>query len=69
MVRPPETVRDCLAAASAAHKAEHIGCSRQQLLEALTRAHEIRSRFTILDLARLAGVLPDQAYDIIEQWT
>jgi glycerol-1-phosphate dehydrogenase [NAD(P)+] len=69
MVRPPEVIRDCLAAASAAHKAEHIGCSRQLLLEALTHAHEIRSRFTILDLARLAGVLPDQAYDIIEQWT
>ena len=69
MVRPPEVIRDCLAAASAAHKAEHIGCSRQQLLEALTHAHEIRSRFTILDLARLAGVLPDQTYDIIEKWT
>jgi glycerol-1-phosphate dehydrogenase [NAD(P)+] len=69
MVRPPEVIRDCLAAASAAHKAEHIGCTRQRLLEALTRAHEIRSRFTILDLARLAGVLPDQAYDIIEEWT
>jgi glycerol-1-phosphate dehydrogenase [NAD(P)+] len=69
MVRPPEVIRDCLAAASAAHKAEHIGCSRQRLLEALTHAHEIRSRFTILDLARLAGVLPDQAYDIIEEWT
>jgi glycerol-1-phosphate dehydrogenase [NAD(P)+] len=69
MVRPPEIIRDCLAAASAAYKAEHIGCSRQRLLEALTHAHEIRWRFTILDLARLAGVLPDQAYDIIEEWT
>jgi glycerol-1-phosphate dehydrogenase [NAD(P)+] len=69
MVRPPETIRDCLAAASAAHKAEHIGCTHERLLDAVTNAHEIRSRFTILDLARLAGVLPGQARQIVEEWT
>jgi glycerol-1-phosphate dehydrogenase [NAD(P)+] len=68
MVRKPEIIRDCLAAAKAAHKAEHIGCDRPRLLAALLRAHEIRSRFTILDLAYLAGVLPGQAQEIVEGW-
>ena len=68
MVRPPERIRDCLAAAGAAHRAEHIGRDRRGMLAALTHAHEIRSRFTILDLARLAGVLPAAAEQIVEQW-
>jgi glycerol-1-phosphate dehydrogenase [NAD(P)+] len=68
MVRPPEAIRDCLAGASAAWQAEHIGCTRDRLLTALVHAHEIRSRFTILDLARLAGVLPAAAGEIIEAW-
>ncbi len=68
MVRPPERIRDCLAQAGAACRCEHIGCDRDRLRTALTHAHEIRSRFTILDLARLAGVLPAAAGKIVEQW-
>jgi len=68
MVRPPEQLRDCLAAAGAAWRAEDIGCSPQRIRAALLRAHEIRSRFTVLDLANLAGVMPAAAGEIIEQW-
>ena len=69
MVRPPERTRDCLAAAGGAYRAEHIGCPPDRLLAALTHAHEIRSRFTVLDLARLTGVLPAAAQEILEQWS
>ena len=69
MVRPPERTRDCLAAAGGAYRAEHIGCPSKRLLAALTHAHEIRSRFTVLDLARLTGVLPAAAQEILEQWS
>ena len=68
MLRPPETIRDCLAAAGAAWRAEHIGCDRHRLLAAFAHGHEIRSRFTILDLAGLVGVLPGAAGPIVQQW-
>lgn len=68
MPRPPEAIHDCLQAAGAACRASDIQCNRARLLAALRHAHEIRSRFTILDLAHLTGVLPEQAEDIVEQW-
>jgi len=68
MLRPPETIRDCLAAAGAAHRAADIGCDRRRLLAALTHAHEMRPRFTVLDLANLLGLMPDAAREIVEKW-
>jgi glycerol-1-phosphate dehydrogenase [NAD(P)+] len=67
-LHPPEILRQCLASAGAATRAEHIRCSRERLSEAFRRAHEIRSRFTILDLARLVGILPEAADEIVEAW-
>jgi len=68
MLRPPEQIRDCLRLAGAAWRAEDLGCSRDRLRDALLNAHVIRPRFTILDLARLVGVLPAAADEIVEQW-
>jgi glycerol dehydrogenase-like iron-containing ADH family enzyme len=68
LLRPPSMIRDCLRAADAAFRAEDIGCSRERLLTAFLHAHEIRSRFTILDLAFLCGVLPGAAGEIVEAW-
>ena len=65
MLRPPGKIRDCLRLAGAAYRAADIGCDRDRLLAALTHAHEIRSRFTILDLARLMGLMPDCAPDLV----
>jgi len=67
-LRSPARIRDCLARARAAHKPEHIRCTGARLLAALAHAHEIRSRFTILDLAHLTGLLPGQAGEIVEAW-
>jgi glycerol dehydrogenase-like iron-containing ADH family enzyme len=61
-------MRDCLKRAGAAYRAEDIGCSRARLLRALLHAHGIRSRFTCIDLARLVGVLPEAAAEIVEEW-
>jgi hypothetical protein len=68
LVRDPGTVRGCLERAGAACCARDIGCSKDRLLTALLHAHEMRSRFTVLDLARLAGILPAQADEIVEAW-
>jgi glycerol-1-phosphate dehydrogenase [NAD(P)+] len=65
--RSPDTIRDCLNRAGAACRAEDIRCSRARLLAAFRHAHEIRSRFTVLDLAHLVGVLPRAAGEMLEQ--
>ncbi len=68
LLRPPSVIHSCLSGASAAYLPEHIGCSRERLLNVFLHAHEVRSRFTVLDLARLVGVLPSAAEEIIDQW-
>ncbi len=68
LTRPPERIRDCLKHAGGATRAEDIGCSRERLRRALLHAHGMRSRFTVIDLARLVGVLPQAAGEIIEEW-
>ena len=81
MVRPPEQIRNCLASAGGACKAADIAgnClssegsisgeqARMRLLNAFCHAHEIRSRFTILDLAHLTGIMPTAGREIIAQW-
>jgi len=69
MLRSPQQIRGCLAAGGAACRAEDIGCDRDRLLQAFLHAHEIRPRFTVLDLARLLGLMPGAAGEIIERWT
>ncbi len=66
--RRPETIRDWLQRAGGATSAGDIGCSREQLREAALHMHEIRKRFTVVDLAWMLGVLPDAIDEIVEQW-
>jgi glycerol-1-phosphate dehydrogenase [NAD(P)+] len=68
LVRPPELLRDVLRRAGAAASAEDIGCERDRVLAAFAHAHELRARFTVLDLARLVGVLPAAAGEITAAW-
>ena len=68
LVRGPREIRDCLLAAGAAFRAEDIGCSPERLLAAFLHAHEIRSRFTVLDLACIVGVMPAAAGQIVDAW-
>ena len=65
-LRPPERIRNCLKRAAAAYRAEDIGCTRERLLRAVLHLHESRPRFTVIDLARLVGLLPQAAAEIVE---
>jgi glycerol-1-phosphate dehydrogenase [NAD(P)+] len=68
LTRTPETVQRCLALGGGAANAEQIRCGKDRLLRALLHAHEMRSRFTIFDLARCIGILPNSAAEIVEKW-
>jgi glycerol-1-phosphate dehydrogenase [NAD(P)+] len=67
-VKSPAVVRDWLGRAGAAVTIDDIGCSRKQIRDAILHMHEIRRRFTIVDLAWLVGILPDAVDDLIDQW-
>jgi len=66
--RSPQTVRDWLQRAGGATSPEAIGCSAEQLREAALHMHEIRKRFTVVDLAWMLGVLPDSLDEIVQTW-
>jgi len=68
VLRAPGDVKDCLQRAGAAYRAEDIGCGEERILAAFRHAHEIRSRFTVLDLAYLLGIMPKAAEEIVEEW-
>jgi glycerol-1-phosphate dehydrogenase [NAD(P)+] len=67
-VKSPETIQSWLRRAGGAVSMRDIGCSRERIRAAIMHMHEIRRRFTIVDLAWLAGVLPDAADDLIDEW-
>lgn len=64
----PARIKDCLKRAGAAHRLSDIGCSRDHFVEALLRSHQIRARYTVLDLARAAGILPESAGALVDEW-
>ncbi len=67
-VKPPQVIRDWLQRAGGAVCYADIGCSREQVRAAILHMHEIRKRFSIVDLAWLAAVLPDAVDDLIDEW-
>lgn len=68
MLPGPARVKDTLARAGAAHRVQDLGCTRERFLWAALNAAQMRERFTALDLAWVAGVLPDAADDIVTAW-
>ena len=66
MLKPPEELKRCLATAGGAHRAEDLGCTKEYLLEALLHCHEMRARFTVMDMAWMSGIMPGCAEEIIE---
>lgn len=66
--RRPETIRTWLERAGGATGAADIGCSKEQLKGAALHMHEIRKRFTVVDLAWMVGALPEAIGEIVEQW-
>lgn len=66
LARTPAAVKDLLRRAGAAAAIKDLNLSRQRAEQALLHMHEIRKRFTVVDLAWLTGVLPAAADDIID---
>jgi glycerol-1-phosphate dehydrogenase [NAD(P)+] len=66
--RPPEVIKDVLRRAGAAHRLADIGVPRERFLAAALHAHEVRERYTVLELARTVGVLPELAEDLVDRW-
>jgi glycerol dehydrogenase-like iron-containing ADH family enzyme len=64
----PERLHGCLSAAGGAVQAEHIKCDRDRLHTVFVHAFEIRSRFTVLDLAYMLGLMPGAAREIVDKW-
>ncbi len=68
LYRPPQVIKSVLQRAGAAHRLADIGVSRERFLDAVLHAHEVRERYTVLELARSAGVLPEAAGDVVDRW-
>ena len=68
MTRPAAAIKRCLRAAGAAHRLKDIGCTRDRFLAAAHHAHQMRERYTIIDLARAVGVLPGAAGNIVDEY-
>ncbi len=68
MTRTALNIKRLLNAAGAAHRLEDIGCTRDRFLAAALHAHQIRERYTIIDLARAVGIMPNAAEVIIDQY-
>ncbi|MCX6992440.1 MAG: sn-glycerol-1-phosphate dehydrogenase [Kiritimatiellaeota bacterium] len=68
MTRTAAAIKQCLRAAGAAHRLDDIGCSCDRFLAAAHHAHQIRERYTIIDLARAVGVLPAAADEIVDEY-
>lgn len=67
-VRTPSAIRDCLKSAGAAYRIADIECSRERFLDAALNCHQMRKRYTVIDLARAVGIMPKAADEIIEEY-
>jgi len=70
VVKPPGQVKQWLEEVGGASRAGDIGRTTDELKAAVLHMHEIRKRFTVVDLAYLLGVMPDATDEILEigQW-
>jgi len=66
--RTPTEIKQCLETAGAAHSLDDIGCSRDRFTDAFLHCHQIRGRYTVVDLARAVGILPAAIHEIVEEW-
>lgn len=67
-IRTAAEIKNCLKAAGAAHRIADIECGRERFLAAALNCHQMRERYTVIDLARAAGLMPKAANEIIEEY-
>lgn len=68
-----ERLKKCLASAGGAHRFSDIRdngqpLTRERFLQVVRSAHQMRSRFTILDVAVLVGIIPNELDSLLENW-
>ena len=68
VVKPPLYVKDLLHRAGAAASITDLNIPRERIKEAMLHTHEIRKRFSVVDLAWLTGVLPAATDEIIDTY-
>ncbi len=66
-------LKNCLLQAGAAHRYSDIrnndeSFKHSKFADVVIHANQMRDRFTILDLAVMLGVIPNQAEQLIEEW-
>ena len=69
----PLKLKNCLEQAGAAHKVSDLHIDDKSIepelfLQVWKNARQMRERFTVLDLAVLLGIMPEQADDILSEW-
>jgi glycerol-1-phosphate dehydrogenase [NAD(P)+] len=67
-LRKAGEVKRLLTRAGAPGSIGELGFSRQRVHRAMQHMHEIRARFTVIDLAWAAGILPGEYDDLIDEW-
>ena len=70
---PPEKIKACLKRSGAAHRVCDIRINGQPMAPEFFQrvwenAHQMRERFTVLDLALMLGIMPEEAGDIMTEW-
>ncbi len=68
LLRSPLSIREQLEKAGAACRLSDIGVDRGRFLSAVAHLHEIRDRFTIVDVARMVSILPARAEELVDRW-
>jgi glycerol-1-phosphate dehydrogenase [NAD(P)+] len=67
-LRKAGEVKQLLTRAGAPVSIRELGFSRQRVSRAMLHMHEIRARFTVVDLAWATGILPGGCDELIDQW-
>jgi len=70
---PPAKLKNCLTQAGAAHRFKDIRDNGQALGKdkfhsIVKHANQMRERFTILDLAVMLGIIPEEIDKLVEEW-
>ena len=70
---PAKRLKHCLEQGGGAHRFSDIrrdgqALSREDFLLAAGCAHQMRARFTVLDLAVLLGMVPDEIEELCDRW-
>jgi len=70
----PNRLKECLARAGGAHRFRDIRddgqpLARESFFQVVRNANQMRSRFTILDVGMMLGVIPGELGELIDTWS